>query len=183
MQYVSIAGPLSGSSSLVEVTTFRYRGIFCLRGSDSIGWVTVLIVTSVVECINEAHPFESFVDTFFVVWHVLSLTRSFFDTIFDDTMSDDTEVQFILFYLFCIYRVFNVNSTLNSHNIIVYYQIQSTLSSHLPTTRLAISVSPQNIFVFSTELGIFSGYESKNYVLVLPYWFVSLCANCGIFHY
>ena len=87
-------------------------------------------------------------------------------------MSDDTEVQFILFYLFCIYRVFNVNSTLNSHNIIVYYQIQSTLSSHLPTTRLAISVSPQNIFVFSTELGIFSGYESKNYVWYSP---IGLC--------
>ena len=35
-----------------------------LRG-DSIGWVTVLIVTSVVECIYEALLFEPF------VWHIL----------------------------------------------------------------------------------------------------------------
>ena len=41
-----------------------------------------------------------------------------------------TEVQFIPFYLFCMYREFNVNSTLNSHNILVFYQIQHLLCHH-----------------------------------------------------
>ena len=65
------------------------------------------------------------------------------------SMQAITEVQSIIFYLFYMYLEFNMNSTLNSHNILVFYQIQSTLSSHVPSTRLATSVNSAKYLLYS----------------------------------
>ena len=106
---VIIAGPLCGSSSLVEVTTFRYRGIFCLRGSDSIGWVTVLIVTSVVECIYEAPLLSLSCDTFFDdTWDSLRNTKCHCDCSLQSniwvSMYTDTKMTILVVQVCMAYR-------------------------------------------------------------------------------
>ena len=82
-------------------------------------------------------------------WHHQGLGKM--EVVTSLSMQAITEVQLTLFYLYCMHRAFCVNSTLNSHSILVVYQIHSTVSSHIPTTRLATLVSPQKIFVLSIE--------------------------------